>query len=380
MITHLHIISFDIPYPANYGGAIDVYHKIRCLNNEGVKIILHCFQYGNRWPAIELERLCEKVYYYKRSTSILNQLSILPFNIKSRRDKTLKQHLLQDNYPILFDVLHTCYLLNDSDLKNRIKLFRHSNIEHFYFLELAKAEPSFFKKMYLLLEAFKLKRFEKVISKANYILAVSETDLDYFKKTYPQTPSVYLPSFHPYDDATIKQGKGDYILYHGNLAISENYLAAHWLIDQVFSKIAYPVIIAGLNPPQHLIDKIKRYNHIQLKQNCTEAEMQELIENAHIHCLYTHQTTGLKLKLVNVLFSGRNIIANSNMLVGTGLEKACVICNTPEAYCSEISRLFNEVFSEEEIKIRKQSVITMSNSSKIKKLIDLINSKSLSNF
>ena len=373
MITHLHIIAFDIPYPANYGGAIDVYHKIRCLNNEGVKIILHCFQYGTRCPAIELERLCEKVYYYKRSTSILNQLSILPFNIKSRIDKTLKQHLLQDNFPILFEVLHTCYLLNDIDLKNRIKLFRHSNIEHLYFLELAKAEPSFLKKTYLLIEAFKLKRFEKIISKANYILSVSETDLTYFKKTYSQTPAVYLPSFHPYEDVTIKQGKGGYILYHGNLAISENYLAAHWLIDHVFSKIPYPIIIAGLNPPLHLIDKIKRYNHIQLKQNCTETEMQELIGSAQIHCLYTHQTTGLKLKLVNVLFSGRNIIANSNMLVGTGLEKACIICNTPEAYCSEISRLFNELFSEEDIKIRKQTIISMSNSSKTKKLVELIN-------
>ena len=67
----------------------------------------------------------------------------------------------------------------------------------------------------------------------------------------------------------------------------------------VFSKISHPVIIAGLNPPQQLIDKITLYPHIKLKQNCTEQEMQTLIEDAQIHCLYTHQTTGLKLKLDN---------------------------------------------------------------------------------
>lgn len=372
MNTHLHIISFDIPYPANYGGVIDVFHKIRCLQAQGIKIILHCFQYGNRKQAIELGNLCENVYYYQRDVSFINQLSALPFNVKSRTNKQLKQRLLQDNYPILFEVLHTCYLLNDNVFKNRIKLFRHSNIEHDYFLELAKAETSFLKKMYLKLEAFKLKRFEKIISKANYILSVSETDLAYFKKTYPQTPSLYLPSFHSYDALTIKQGKGDYILYHGNLAVSENYLAAQWLIESVFSNISFPVIIAGLNPPQSLIEKIKSVPHIQLKQNCSESEMQELIENAQIHCLYTHQTTGLKLKLVNVVFSGRHIIANSNMLAGTDLEKACHICNTSEAYISEIKNLVDKSFTEIDIENRKQATVSMSNDTKTKTLMGLI--------
>jgi hypothetical protein len=370
--NHLHIISFDIPYPANYGGVIDVFHKIRCLNAVGIKVILHCFEYGNRKSSPELEKLCEKVYYYKRNTSFLNQLSILPFNVKSRISSELKQRLLQDNYPILFEVLHTCYLLNDSDLKNRIKLFRHSNIEHNYFLELAKAETSLLKKLYLKLEAFKLKRFEKQITNANYILSVSETDLAYFKKNYPLTPSLYLPSFHPYDDVAIKQGKGDYILYHGNLSISENHIAANWLIDNVFSKISHQVIIAGLNPPQQLIDNIQLYPHITLKQNCSEQEMQTLIEDAQIHCLYTHQTTGLKLKLVNVLFSGRYVLANTNMLAGTNLSKACQICDSPTTNISVINKLFEQSFSNDDIAFRKQATLSMSNGNKTKTLLQLI--------
>ena len=374
MQSHLHIVSFDIPYPANYGGAIDVFHKIRCLNAEGVKVILHCFEYGDRKPSPELEKLCENVYYYKRNSSFVNQLSLLPFNVKSRINSELKQRLLQDNYPILFEVLHTCYLLSDSGFKNRIKLFRHSNIEHDYFLELAKAETSLIKKLYLRLEAFKLKRFEKQIVNANCILSVSETDLTYFKSTYPQTPSIYLPSFHPYDEVKIKHGKGDYILYHGNLSISENYIAANWLIDHVFSKISHPIIIAGLNPPQQLIDNIKLYPHIKLKQNCTEQEMQTLIEDAQIHCLYTHQTTGLKLKLVNVLFSGRYILANTNMLTGTDLAKACRVCDTLATYISAIKELFDQSFSINDVEARKQTTLSMSNSTKTKTLLRLIES------
>ncbi|MES2515150.1 MAG: glycosyltransferase [Bacteroidota bacterium] len=372
MQTHLHIISFDIPYPANYGGAIDVFHKIRCLHKEGVKIILHCFEYGDRKRSVELEQLCEKVYYYKRDLSFFNQLSFLPFNVKSRINKDLKQNLLKDNHPVLFEVLHSCYLLNDSDLRERKKLYRHSNIEHDYFLELAKGEKSFFKKIYLEIEAIKLKRFEKQITHADWILSVSQSDLAYFKKTYPTTPSVYLPSFHGFDELQCKTGKGNYILYNGNLSVSENYNAATWLIENVFSKITHPVIIAGLNPPQHLIATIEKHPHIKLKQNCSESEMQTLIKDAQIHCLYTKQATGLKLKLLNVLYSGRFVIANDAMLNGTQLTNACHISNIASEYIDQINKLIKKEFTIEEIELRKQIISPMDNAKKTELLLSLI--------
>ena len=46
----LHIVSFDIPYPANYGGVIVIFNQIKALHAAGVKVILHCFQYGARGP------------------------------------------------------------------------------------------------------------------------------------------------------------------------------------------------------------------------------------------------------------------------------------------------------------------------------------------
>lgn len=372
MQSYLHIISFDIPYPANYGGAIDVFHKIRCLHKQNINVILHCFEYGNKKHAIELEQLCEKVYYYPRNTSFINQLSLLPFNVKSRINKELKHNLLKDSHPILFEVLHTCYLLNDPDLKTRNKLYRHSNIEHDYFLELAKGEKSFIKKLYLKIEAFKLKRFEKQITYANCILSVSETDLNYFKEKYPNTKSIYLPSFHQFDELQCKVGKGNYILYHGNLSISENYNAVLWLLKHVFSKLSHPVIIAGLNPPAFLIKEIEKHNHISLKQNCDEDAMKTLIEDAQIHCLFTSQATGLKLKLLNVLFSGRHVLANPAMLSGTSLQKACTIVNTADEYIETINNLFSLEFTTKDIEMRKEICSKMSNTNNTKTLVELI--------
>jgi hypothetical protein len=46
MAKHLHIISFNVPYPLIMAGVIDVFYRIKALHDAGVKIHLHCFQYG----------------------------------------------------------------------------------------------------------------------------------------------------------------------------------------------------------------------------------------------------------------------------------------------------------------------------------------------
>ena len=64
----LHIVSVDIPVPVNYGGAIDIYYKLKALKNTGIKVHLHCYEY-DRKPAEELNQYCEEVFYYKREVN-----------------------------------------------------------------------------------------------------------------------------------------------------------------------------------------------------------------------------------------------------------------------------------------------------------------------
>jgi len=126
---HLHIISFDVPYPPNYGGVIDVFYKIKSLNELGIKVHLHCFEYG-RAEARVLESICEKVHYYKRSMQKRYLFNPLPFVVVSRTSEKLSQNLLRDKHPILFEGLHCCFLLNDNRLNDRLKIARSHNIEH----------------------------------------------------------------------------------------------------------------------------------------------------------------------------------------------------------------------------------------------------------
>jgi hypothetical protein len=60
MVKQLHVISFDNPFPPNYGGVIDVYYKLKALFEAGVEINLHVFEYG-RERSTELSKICKTV-------------------------------------------------------------------------------------------------------------------------------------------------------------------------------------------------------------------------------------------------------------------------------------------------------------------------------
>lgn len=369
----IHIVAFNVPYPANYGGVIDVYHKIKWLHKLGVKVHLHCFEYG-RQKAPELEIICESVHYYPRKKGFLFSLHYLPFIVLTRKSETLINILMQDDFPILLEGLHCCYLLNDERLTNRFKIFRESNIEHEYYFHLFKSENNILQKFFYLVESRKLKAYEKIVTESQLMLIVSQSDTAYFKKKYPENNVEYLPSFHPNDVVECLTGSGKYVLYHGNLAVSENYLAAKYILTEIATYSSRQFIIAGLNPPKDLVKLAAQYHNVKLIANPDENEMIRLVKEAHINLLLTFQETGLKLKLLNVLYCGRFCMVNYEMLSGTGLENLCEIGNTPDEIQSKIESLFSIEFGQEEIEKRKRELQkNYSNSRNAERLIDLIN-------
>ena len=97
---HLHIVSFNVPYPPDYGGVIDVYYKIKSLYDLDVKVHLHCFHYG-REQSEELEKICASVQYYERKKFYQALYSSVPYIVGSRQSGELLGNLAGDDHPIL---------------------------------------------------------------------------------------------------------------------------------------------------------------------------------------------------------------------------------------------------------------------------------------
>lgn len=372
--TKVHIISFDVPFPANYGGVIDVFHKLRCLKKQGVDVILHCFEYG-RGEQAYLNELGLEVHYYKRSTSFFQQFSTIPYIVKSRISQELNERLLQDNFPILMEGLHTTGLLLDERFNDRLTIFRESNIEHDYYNGLAKAERNWIKKCFFLLEARKLKAYEKHLAKAKHMLIVSQEDTVYFQKQFPGNNVSYLPSFHANDalNVSIKTEEQPFVLFHGNLSVQENVLAYYSLAEAGVFDLPYQFVVAGLNPSERLIADISAKTNVQLIQSPDDQTMTELIQNAHVHLLFTNQPTGLKLKLINVLYSGKFIVCNPHMLAGTGdLNQLVSVANSPSDFKQLIDELMHKSFDEQELIKRKEYLIPFDNEQKTLRLLSFI--------
>ena len=367
--NHLHIIAFDVPYPANYGGVIDVFYRVKALSEAGVKVHLHCFEYGR--GEAEILKRCHEVKYYKRDTSFAKQLSLTPFIVNSRCSEELVKDLLQDDYPILCEGLHTTAIISDKRLKNRKIYVRAHNVEHDYYHALGESERWCWKKLFYLAEAWKLRRYEPILRNVAGIFAISQQDADYFSKKYGKVTLV--PGFNSVDSVCSETGRGEYVLYHGNLSVKENEIAAKWLIENVFSKLDLHCIVAGLNPSEKLLKLAEKHSNVTLVANPDDAEMIDLLRHAQVNILVTNQPTGLKLKLLNALYNGRFCLVNSDMVKGTSLESLCVVADEPEQMISEIKRLMEEDFTEEDIEERDAKMRQLyDNESNARKIIEVV--------
>ena len=353
MDKQLHIVCLDVPFPANYGGAIDAFYLMKALYAQGIHITLHCFAYGSRSKQAELEKYCKRIYYYNRKPYWQFILSKTPFIIASRKNNALLKNLLLDDAPILFEAIHTSGFIHHPALQHRKKIVRTLNVESDYYFQLADHATSFIQKQYYQIEAKRLLQYEQTQLSNVSIACIAKHDQAYFQKFYSPEQCKYIGAFHPFSQVAIPTRQGEYCLYHGNLSVAENNTSAMWLVENIFSKCLQPFILAGANPSEELQQAVKQFPHISIIANPSKNKMDELIGNAQIHVLPSFQDTGLKLKLLHALFAGRHCVVNELMLTGTNLNSAFTVANTNLEWITAIEKLFTTPFTNTDIENRK---------------------------
>lgn len=368
MDKHLHIISFDVPYPADYGGAIDVFYKIKALHKLGIKIHLQTYEYG-RGHQDELLKYCETVNYYKRDTGLKGFSFSLPYIVNSRGNEEMKRRILNDDYPVLMEGLHTTFFYENPDFLNRKVVLRAHNIESLYYMALAYTETNLLKKIYFKNESRLLEKYEADVVKKIPALYMTLHDAGHYCKKECANWGL-LPVFHANEKISCEEGVGSYCLYHGNLGVPENEKTAIWLLETVFNDLPIPFVIAGKNPSKKLEAKAYEKQHTCLVANPSDKELDDLIHRAHINILPAFNKTGIRLKLINALFKGRHVVVNDEMVCSTNLEAACHIGNNAAAMKSILVQLYHKPFTEDEIKLRENLFNThYNNDTNARKLI-----------
>jgi len=349
----IHIVAFDVPYPVDYGGVIDIYYRIKALYELGFKITLHCFDYG-RGEQPHLSEITEKVYYYSRSKTIWNGLNKRPFIVASRRSKAILNRLLEDDFPILFEGIHTTWFLENTVIQKRKTFVRTHNIEHDYYAALAE-NVGFLKALYFKLEAYKLQRYASILAKASKVLCIKESDAEHIRQLNKNT--FVLPASLP--ELTIKEYVHTelFALFNGNLSVPENEAAAIWIIENIWSNNSslMTLKIAGKNPTERLIKLTNQYK-IALISNPSKEEMEALLSKARVHILVSDQSTGVKLKLLSALQTSGHVLVNEKMIDGTNLEEFCTICKSPDDFKKQLVYLSENEMDENRFLTRRNSI------------------------
>jgi len=339
----LHIISFDNPFPPVYGGIVEVFFKLKPLQELGIKIYFHCFVDEVPTKNTELEAVTEQVFYYKNNKNPLYFFSKLPFSVISRNNKKLLQNIRKFDAPILFEGLKPTYWIYNKQLKSSRKILRLHNIEHDYFNGVSNSESSFLKKWAFRLEAKKYQKYEPVIAEFDKTITLSKFENQYINDTFGH--AVYVPVFHGNEKVKPLSGVGKYAIYHGDLRMSDNIRVVKMLIE-IFKEITDFKLVIASNSNQELITKYignsENINYVPIENFI---HLQQLLMDAQINLIFSFQRSGTKLKLMNSLFNSRFCIINENIIDDETVTQFCEFANSKKEIAEKINMLKNSPFT-----------------------------------
>jgi hypothetical protein len=364
----LHIISFDNPFPPDFGGAIDVFYKIKALHTIGYTIYLHCFYEDRNVVSDELKAITEHVYLYKKNKNPFFLFSKYPFPVVCRFRRDLIDNLAKIDAPIFFEGLHTTMILQKVNLPNKIYLRLH-NIESNFYDGMSKNETNYFKKIAYHFASKKYIEYQKTIPNFDYVFTLSTYENTFVKKMTDKVS--YVPVFHGNEKIEPLSEFGKYAFYHGDLRLADNKNAAKFLI-KVFEKITdYKLIIASSNGKKLIENKAKNNANIEFIELHNDSQLDDLFKNAHINVMLSFQQSGTKLKVINSLFKSRFCLINNNMIDDAEILKFCELANSENEFITKIKMLKDKPFLEFEKREKafEKVLNDVNNAKKIEKII-----------
>jgi hypothetical protein len=344
----LHIVAFAVPYPPDYGGAIDVWNRVRALHNEGVKVALHCFLYGNFLPQPSINPYVQEVHYYPRSIWPVLFTRGQPFGVTSRKSKALFARLQLDKAPILFEGVQTTAWR--SDLRDRKIFLRAHNVEHQYYKRLAKYSYGLTSMMFNR-ESQCLEEYEiNTVSAYDAVFTISPGDQAWYEELGGNAE--FVPPFHGLTEVTSEPGRGEYVLYQGDISIDINQEAILEILRTVTFTPEMPLVIAGKSGDSSFESKLTSFANIRRQSNVSQDIMSDIVRKAQVILIHSLHPEGMKLKLFPALYRGRFVAANPYSRTETSLDDALHMY-TPETLPDVLNVLFNQPFTQEEVVMRQ---------------------------
>lgn len=344
------IVAGFFPYPADFGGALDVYGKMSALKKLGYTVDIACTCKTHPLPEhlAEVKEVADRIYIVKRENRLIDMLSFKPLQAVSRKE--LKNISFEGRYDLaILESENTGIVLDNKTFSAANTVIRVHNNEAEYFMQLASSTRSILKKLYYYADALRLRAYsEKMFAKAFRLWFISTDEMNAYRSSaqYPEKAD-YLPA--PLLQDNVKQDlKSRTVLFIGSLFMPNNINAIDWYLENVHNRIAaevegYVFMIVGSTGDAD-IEQIKKqfsgYRNIDLRTNVPD--LTDIYRQAGVFINPMQYGTGVKLKSVNAIANGLPLVSTHIGSEGMGLIEGEMFfgADTPDGFYRAIKHIF----------------------------------------
>lgn len=378
-MSNILIVAGDYPYPPIHGGRVDIWSRIKLLREMNHKLDLIIttknIEENCRYNGI-IKEYIDNLYIVRRQNRVLDMLSMLPLQVKSR--KYLSRVELTNNYDyILLEGDYVAEILKNKNLHYRKIILRSHNNESVYFYNLYKSTNNIIKKAYYYLEYIKFKNFEpKLFKDIKNIMFISFDEKIRYEKKCQKANSIFLPA--SVNSSIKKQGlKNKNALFIGSLFMDNNREAIIWYLKNIHEKVSskvdgYRLRIAGnsLGTSLSWLDEyVNKYDNIEVYD--TPDTLDKLYSNSSVFINPMIHGAGVKLKTIEAIVNGLPVVSTSIGSEGTGLRNNLdiYITNDINEFADTVSYLLNDMSGRKEEMVESAQKFIMNNYN-IKDIID----------
>lgn len=344
------IIALDVPYPDNYGGAKDMWQRLRVLDKHGYALsLLATYKDERRRAAFDAspESRLFKQYLLFRSRPWRGLASVYPYAVGSRSLTTTQVGEVAARFgQTTFGAVEVeglqalgTFLNLRTHLRYRKALVRPFNRESAYQFGLARNEPHRLRRAFLRFDACKFylfERFGRWKHAIDAVLFISSEEIDHpnfarIKRRVlvrPTCPVEGPPTF--VNDFARRE---NLLLYVGNLRLADNraaVLTAYRELRDLLRQQGWRFAVCGRTDDPGILPELKDDPQITRKFNLTTDELNELYARAKIFVCFSENRAGAKLKLLEAIQGGLPVIANDDAVAGSDLASATLVLRSDD--------------------------------------------------
>lgn len=360
------IICHEIPYPANSGGRVDAWRRIKAFSEFGAELQLITWYKETPQPEIldEIDKYVYAKYLIPFPSSLPSlirrviDLRKYPLEVTSRLVRGQKRANLLAEVKrfspdiIWLDHLHGAEIAHFLEKECHVPIITRShNIEHLYYQRLRASAGDLKNIIKRTLSIMHLKQYEFAnLKKSAFFYDISPEDLKFwqnlgFQNGHYLPPLIDFAAFERDLQAGKHQNNRQYdLVFLGNLYSDNNVAGIIWFINEVLPKVQRvlpqtSVLIAGSKPTKKVQELCHNNHKIELRINPPSTSLIYNCAKVLINPIATG--SGVSMKSLEMLLAQKPIVSRPQGIAGLPpeLNSYFNIAEKAEDFAAEIINL-----------------------------------------